>query len=76
MNDELKERYRLANIEFEELKKWLLNEKAKVRDELDRAGAVRGLDTNREAYAYIHETFGRRFKEIAVKYNLPHKFKD
>ena len=73
MNDSLEERRRLADIESEEAKKWLVNEMDKVSEQLNREGAVRGLDTNREAYAYIYETFRRRIKEIGEKYNLPDK---
>lgn len=71
MNESLEERRRLANIETEELKKWLLSEIDKVKDRLDREGAPRGLDTNREAFTYIYETFRRRILEIGEKYNLP-----
>ncbi|MBQ9480231.1 MAG: hypothetical protein IJU71_11855 [Selenomonadaceae bacterium] len=55
-------------LEFDELKRWMLEETRKVSERLNREGAVRGLDTNREAYAYIHETFDRRLKEIVAKY--------
>ena len=73
MNDDLEERKRKANEEFHELIKWANDEEDKVSERLDKEGAVRALDTNREAYAYIQETFKKRIKEIAEKYDLPYK---
>ena len=70
MNDDLEERKRKANEEFHELIKWANDEEDKVSERLDKEGAVRALDTNREAYAYIQEIFKKRIKEIAEKYDL------
>lgn len=61
--------------EWKELMVWEATESMKVSERLDREGAVRSLDTNREAYAYIRETRKRRMIEIAEKYGLPHKLK-
>ena len=69
----IEERRRLANLEFKELKQWFINENRKVSEKLKEEGAVRGLDSNREAFEYIHETFDQRIKEISEKYNLPEK---
>ena len=71
MNDDLEERKRKANEEFHELIKWANAEEDKVSERLDKEGAVRALDTNREAYAYIQEIFKKRIKEMAEKYDLP-----
>lgn len=73
MSESIEERRRLANLEFKELKQWFINENRKVSEKLKEEGAVRGLDSNREAFEYIHETFDRRIKEISEKYNLPEK---
>ena len=73
MNDDLEERKRKANAEWKELIKWSVTESQKVSEQLDKEGAIRGLDTNKEAYAYIRETKKRRLKEIAEKYDLPYK---
>ena len=73
MNDNLEERKRKATAEWKELIKWSVTESQKVSEQLDKEGAIRGLDTNKEAYAYIRETKKRRLKEIAEKYDLPYK---
>ena len=75
MIEDLEERKRLANAEWKELLNWSVAEAQKVSERLNREGAIIGLDTNREAYAYIHETRQRRLIEIAEKYGLPHKLK-
>ena len=71
MNDDLEERKRKANEEFHELIRWANAEEDKVSEQLDKEGAIRALDTNREAYSYIQEIFKKRIKEIAEKYDLP-----
>ena len=71
MNDNLEERKRKATAEWKELIKWSVTESQKVSEQLDKEGAIRGLDTNKEAFAYIRETKKRRLKEIAEKYDLP-----
>ena len=73
--DDLEERKANAMAEIKELMKWENEESDKVSERLNREGAIIGLDTNREAYAYIHETRQRRLIEIAEKYGLPHKLK-
>ena len=71
VNENLEERKRKANDEFHKLIKWANAESDKVSEQLDKEGAIRALDTNREAYAYIQDTFRKRVKEIAEKYDLP-----
>ena len=71
MNSSLEERKRKATAEWKELIKWSVTESQKVSEQLDKEGAIRGLDTNKEAFAYIRETKKRRLKEIAEKYDLP-----
>ena len=70
----LQERWRKANAEYEELKKWANAESEKVTVELKRTGEYEhGLDTNREAYAPIHEEYKRRILALFDKYDLPNK---
>ena len=71
MSDNLEERKRKATAEWKELIKWAVAEEMKVSKKLDEEGAIRGLDTNREAFAYIREIEKKRLKEIAEKYDLP-----
>ena len=74
MND-LEERKEKANAEYQELIQWVVSESKKVSEQLDKEGAVRGLDTNRERFAYIYETSKKRLKEIISKYDLPYEVK-
>lgn len=71
MND-LEKRKEKANEEYRELIQWAVSESQKVSEQLDREGAVRGLDTNQERFAYIYETAKKRLKEIITKYDLPY----
>ena len=69
----LEEREAKAKQEIEDLLNWSAAESKKVSDRLDREGVIRGLDINREAFAYIKEIRQKRLKEIAEKYDLPYK---
>ena len=73
MNNSLSERLRKANAEFEELKRWAINETEKIQIRLKKEGIRPGLDTNREAYAFIHEEYKRRLLALFDKYDLPNK---
>ena len=70
----LEERWRKADVEYHELIKSEWAEIEKVTAELKRTGKYRhGLDTNREAYAPIHEEYKRRALALFDKYDLPNK---
>lgn len=70
----LEERWQKANEEYRALIKEEWAEIEKVTSELKRTGKYKpGLDTNREAYAPIHEEYKRRTLALFDKYDLPNK---
>ena len=69
----LEARLQKANEEYQLLTKWANEESEKVHAKLKTEGVLMGLDTNREAYAPIHEEYKRRVLELFDKYNLPNK---
>ena len=73
MIDDLEIRKQKATAEWREVLKWAVAEEEKVSEQLDKEGAIRGLDTNQERFAYIKETVNARIKDIIHKYDLPNK---
>ena len=70
----LDERWQKANEEYRSLIKWSIVETEKITEQLKQTGKFQyGLDTNREAYAPIHEEYKRRILELFDKYDLPNK---
>ncbi len=69
----LEERWRKANEEYRALIKWSNDEAEKISRQLELEGAIQGLDTNREAYAPVHEEYKRRLLALFDKYELPNK---
>ncbi len=69
----LEERKLAADAEYRKLIKWAIQESDKVSKRLKAEGVSQGLDTNREAYAPIHEEYKRRILELFDKYDLPNK---
>lgn len=69
----LKERIQKANEEYQLLTKWANEESEKVSAQLKAKGMLIGLDTNREAYAPIHDEYQKRFLALYDKYDLPNK---
>ncbi len=65
-----------ADIEYQEVLKWAMEEEDKIYKKLKAEGKLEsGLDGNSEDYKYIYETVKWRMKEIIHKYNLPNKVK-
>ncbi len=76
MNTNIKSRYQQANEEFQALLKWANAEIEKTELKLKAENKyVAGLDTNREAYAYINKELKRKTLELFDKYDLPNKLK-
>ena len=70
----LEERWQKANEEYKALIKAEWAEIEKVTAKLKQTGKYKhGLDTNREAYAPIHEEYKRRTLALFDKYDLPNK---
>ena len=70
----LEERRQKANSEYRALIKAEQEEVEKVTAELKRTGKYKYRpDTNREAYAPIHEEYKRRALALFDKYDLPNK---
>jgi len=70
----LEERWQKANEEYGALIKKEIEEIEKITAGLKQAGKYKyGLDTNREAYAPIHEEYKRRTLALFDKYDLPNK---
>lgn len=60
-----------AQIEYEKLRRWVLDEEDKAVDRLKDGGRyTEGLDGNHEELSYIYEERNRRIKEIKEKYNV------
>ena len=68
---DLEERKAKAVAEYNEILEWSIRESDKVFEKLQAEGKPLGLDTNKEAYAYIKEVRKQRLKEIFEKYDLP-----
>ena len=61
----------LAQKEYEEVRRWVLEEEDKVVDKLKSEGRyILGLDTNQAAFAYIYKERNKRIQEIREKYSL------
>ena len=73
MNDSLTERWRKANVEYEEIKQWAVKETQKIWDRMEREGTPIGLDTNHEAYMLIRDEYKRRTLALFDKHGLPNK---
>ena len=71
--DDLKERWRQANIEYRELIQWYIAEADKIYEKLKAEGARGGLDTDREAFAPLNAEYKRRLLALFDKYDLPNK---
>lgn len=69
----LEERWQKANEEYRALIKWSNDEAERISRQLESEGILQGLDTNREAYAPIHEEYKRRLLALFDKYDLPNK---
>lgn len=68
----LEERWRAADKEYRDLIKEEWAQIEKVTAQLKQAGKYKpGLDTNRQAYAPIHEEFRKRKLALYDKYDLP-----
>ncbi len=62
-----------ADEECMDVLRWATNETLKVMARLKKEGINRGLDTNREYYAYIDKEMDRRVDEIREKYGIKPK---
>lgn len=70
MNEDLEIRKQQATVEWRKIIDWAIAEEDKVSEQLEREGAVRGLDTNHERFAYIKKTVDSKVQEILQKYGL------
>lgn len=60
-----------AQIEYEAVIKWVLNEEDKVEEKLKKNEKyLGGLDTQQEEFSYIYEERNRRIEAIKKKYNI------
>lgn len=60
-----------AQTEYEDVRKWVLEEEDKVVERLKKKGQYYGgLDTQSEAFAYIYEERNKRIEIIKKKYNI------
>ena len=74
MKNDLEERKRRANEEFQLLLKWANEESDKVTSRLKAEGTyIEGLDTNQKAYLPVQAEFKRKVLELFDKYDLPNK---